>query len=121
MFNYESIPAPIRTILNVTAAGALTVGLHDLDVAGSLGAIPWQHVGSDVGYIAIVGLVTAMLRALNPFDTAYGVGAKVAPTSIISTVIQATAPAHALTVAPLVITPADVLHADPSVPQEPVA
>ena len=75
MFNYESIPAPLRSIINVTVAGTAVVFVHDVDIAGGFTGINWTNTWHDVAYAALLGASTAVLRALNPADHAYGINA----------------------------------------------
>jgi hypothetical protein len=70
---WEAVPAPLRTILNVAVAAAITVGGGALvNYVTSLNLPPW------LAAIA-VPFVTALVRALNPGDgvltSGYGFGA----------------------------------------------
>ena len=66
---WEKIPAPVRTVLNVVAGAAVAAGVqyvaaslgHSLDVNGL-----WQAI--------VIAAATALVRAINPADSAYGVG-----------------------------------------------
>ncbi len=62
---WEKIPAPIRTMFNVAAAALLTWfvtdGIAGLDLSPAILAV-----------LTAVG--TAIVRALNPVDSVYGVG-----------------------------------------------
>lgn len=68
---WESIPAAIRTILNVTVGAAVAAAISYLVSHLSGGSI-------DLGALAQAALVaaaTALVRALNPADTTYGINA----------------------------------------------
>jgi len=66
---WESLPAPVRTVLNVVAGAAVAAGVqfvaaslgHSLDVNGL-----WQAIA--------IAAATAFVRAINPADSAYGFG-----------------------------------------------
>jgi predicted phage tail protein len=66
---WEQIPPAVRTVLNVVAGAAVAAGVqfvaaslgHSLDVNGL-----WQAIA--------VAAATAFVRAINPADSAYGVG-----------------------------------------------
>ena len=61
---WESIPGPIRSIVNVFVGLLLTA------------AVAYVSTGSfDFRDAILVPFVTAIVRALNPADTAYGVNA----------------------------------------------
>lgn len=67
---WEKIPAPARSIINVCAGAALAALVTYLTgvVAGDSFdvSVAWQAVLTAVG--------TALVRALNPLDGAYGAG-----------------------------------------------
>jgi hypothetical protein len=68
---WESIPASIRTILNVTVGAAVAAAISYLVSHLSGGSI-------DLGALAqavLVAAATALVRAINPADTVYGVNA----------------------------------------------
>jgi len=69
MMNFwEQIPAPVRTVLNVVMGAAVAAGVQF--VAASLG-----HSLDVNGLFQVIAVAaaTALVRALNPADTAYGV------------------------------------------------
>ena len=65
-----SIPAPIRTVINVVLGSAVAAAVSY--VANNLtgGAIDLGALGQAV----LVAAMTALVRAINPADPAYGIG-----------------------------------------------
>jgi len=72
---WESIPAPIRTIINVVAGAGLAAGIGYVVDSLTGGAL---DVNVLVKVIA-AACGAALVRALNPADSAYGVGSSVPP------------------------------------------
>jgi hypothetical protein len=73
---WESIPPAIRTIINVVVGAAFAAAVTY--VVGNLsgGNIDLNALGK----VVVVAASTALVRAINPTDTAYGVGSsKVQP------------------------------------------
>lgn len=71
---WDSIPTPIRTVLNVAiAAGVLVVVSAVIDAQGVTG-VDWSGTGVAALNAVGLGIATAVLRALNPLDDAYGLG-----------------------------------------------
>jgi hypothetical protein len=67
---WESIPAPIRTIINVVMGAAFAAA-----VTYVLGNISGGSIDPNaLGKVVLVAAGTALVRALNPADTAYGIG-----------------------------------------------
>jgi hypothetical protein len=67
---WDSIPAPLRTVLNVVAGAAVAAGINYLVLHVSDGAVDLNALGQAV----LVAAGTALVRALNPVDTQYGIG-----------------------------------------------
>ena len=67
---WDSIPPAIRTIINVVVGAAFAAAVSY--VVGNLsgGSIDLNALGQAV----LVAAGTALVRAINPADTAYGVG-----------------------------------------------
>ena len=73
-YYWEKIPAPIRTIINVSVAGALVFFFGQVVAANGVTSLDWAAVGSQTLDAFALGVATAALRALNPLDSAYGLG-----------------------------------------------
>lgn len=73
-YYWEKIPAPIRTIINVSVAGALVFFFGQVVAANGVTSLDWATVGKQTLDAFGVGVATAALRALNPLDDAYGRG-----------------------------------------------
>lgn len=70
---WESIPAPIRTVINVVAGAAFAAGI---------GYVVDHISGGSIDVSALVSVIltaagTALVKAINPADTSYGVGSTV--------------------------------------------
>jgi len=72
---WVSIPAPIRTVINVVAGAAVAAGVSYIANHITGGAIDLTALGQAV----LIAASTALVRAINPADTAYGVGSDVTP------------------------------------------
>ena len=70
---WDSVPAPVRTIINVVAGAGFAAGIAYVVDHLAGGAL-------DVNAIVKVVLVaagTALVRAINPADNSYGIGSAV--------------------------------------------
>ena len=67
---WESIPPAIRTIINVVVGAAFAASVSYLVGNLSGGSIDLNALGQAV----LIAAGTALVRAINPADTAYGVG-----------------------------------------------
>lgn len=67
---WDSIPAPVRSIINVCLGAALAAA-----VAYLANVVSGEHFDPSL-LLAAVGtaVATALVRALNPLDSGYGVG-----------------------------------------------
>ena len=73
---WDSIPAPVRTIVNVVIGAGFAAGLDYVIAHVSGGALDLNALGK----VVLVACGTALVRALNPVDTTYGIGSSdVAP------------------------------------------
>jgi len=70
---WESIPPAIRTIINVVVGAAFAAAVSYLLGNLSGGSIDLNALGQAV----LIAAGTALVRAINPADTAYGVGSNV--------------------------------------------
>jgi hypothetical protein len=69
---WKRIPAPARTVLNVSVAGGLAVvATAVLDAQGVTG-VDWSATGETALNAVGVGIATAIFRFLNPLDDGYG-------------------------------------------------
>lgn len=68
---WEKIPAPVRTIINVAIGAALAALVTYLTSVVSGGSFDPGVLLS----LVLTAIGTAVVRAVNPADTAYGVGA----------------------------------------------
>ena len=73
---WVSIPAPIRTVINVAVAAALLVVASAVIKAEGLTGVDWGSTGINAIDAFGLGIATAVLRWLNPLDNGYGVGSK---------------------------------------------
>jgi hypothetical protein len=71
---WESIPGPIRTIINVVL-GAVVLTLGESIVAA--GGVPTDI--NALGQALLLAASTAFVRAINPLDSVYGAGSKPKP------------------------------------------
>lgn len=71
---WDSLPGPVRTILNVFVAGGLVVIFGAVVTAQGVTGVDWQATGIDALDAAFLGVAVAILRAINPLDDAYGLG-----------------------------------------------
>jgi len=67
---WESIPPAIRTIINVVVGAAFAAAVSYLLGNLSGGSIDLNALGQAI----LIAAGTALVRAINPADTAYGVG-----------------------------------------------
>lgn len=67
---WDSIPGPLRTLINIGLGAALTAATQYLFTLARPGDFN-LNTAVDVVWLAVS---TAIVRALNPADTAYGVG-----------------------------------------------
>jgi len=67
---WESIPPAIRTIINVVVGAAFAAAVSYLIGNLSGGSIDLNALGQAV----LIAAGTALVRAINPADTAYGLG-----------------------------------------------
>jgi hypothetical protein len=67
---WESIPPAIRTIINVVVGAAFAAAVTYVVGNISGGSIDLNALGQAV----LIAAGTALVRAINPVDTAYGVG-----------------------------------------------
>lgn len=67
---WESIPAPVRTILNVVVGAAFAAAVSYVIGHLSGGSLDLNALGQAV----LIAAGTALVRAINPADTVYGVG-----------------------------------------------
>jgi len=70
---WESIPPAIRTIINVVVGAAFAAAVSYLVGNLSGGSIDLNALGQ----VVLIAAGTALVRAINPADTAYGVGSNV--------------------------------------------
>ena len=75
---WESIPGPIRTIINVVVGAAFAAAVSYIISHVSGGSIDLNALGQAV----LVAAGTALVRAINPADTQYGVGSTPIPGSV---------------------------------------
>ena len=66
---WTSIPAPVRTIINVAVAALITWAATD--GLNSLASVDLNPVAKGL----LLAVATAVVRALNPADSAYGIDA----------------------------------------------
>ena len=69
---WESIPPAVRTILNVVVGAAVAAAVTYVVGNISGGTIDLNALGQAV----LIAAGTALVRAINPADTAYGVGSE---------------------------------------------
>jgi hypothetical protein len=74
---WVSIPAPIRTIINVAVAAAVLVIVSAVIKAQGVTGVDWGATGISAIDAFGLGVATAVLRWLNPLDNGYGVGSKI--------------------------------------------
>ncbi len=67
---WDSLPAPLRSVINVCAGAALASFVAYL---GRIVAGESFDLNAAV-QVVLVAVSTALVRALNPLDSAYGVG-----------------------------------------------
>lgn len=80
---WDGLPGPVRTVLNVFVAGSVAVVGAAVVNAGGVTDVDWQATGVAALNAGALGVVTALLRAINPVDDAYGLGkAKVDDTEV---------------------------------------
>ena len=73
---WDTLPAPLRTIINVAAGAALAAAVTYL-----VGVISGGSFDPSVFLTVILTAVgTAVVRSVNPADTSYGVGSTSKPT-----------------------------------------
>ena len=70
---WNAIPAPIRTVINVSIAGGVLVIAGDVVAAQGVTGVDWTQSGTDALNAVGVGLATAAVGALNPLDSGYGI------------------------------------------------
>lgn len=71
---WDGIPGPFRTVLNVTASGALSVVALAIYQKQGISGVDWVQVKAHALDAAGLGFSTAVLRYVNPLDKVYGVG-----------------------------------------------
>ena len=74
---WASIPAPVRTMLNVVLGAAAAAGVSYL--AANIGHPVDLTIAGQTVFVAIA---TALVRTLNPADASFGVGSSSAPGSV---------------------------------------
>jgi hypothetical protein len=80
---WDSLPGPVRTVLNVFVAGSVAVVGAAVVNAGGVTGVDWSATGLAALNAGALGVVTAILRAVNPIDDAYGIGkARVDPSEV---------------------------------------
>lgn len=72
---WNSIPAPLRTVINVAVAASLAVIAGAVVTAHGVTGVDWSATFKSALDALGLGFATAILRAINPLDTAYGIGA----------------------------------------------
>lgn len=70
---WAAIPRPVRTVVNVAIAGAVVVVAGAVMTAHGVTGVNWSTTGRAALDALGLGVATAVLRALNPLDDAYGV------------------------------------------------
>lgn len=71
---WDNLPGPIRTVLNVFVSGAVLVVVAAVVRAQGVTDVDWQATGVAALNAGALGVATAIGRALNPLDDAYGLG-----------------------------------------------
>lgn len=71
---WDSLPGPVRTVLNVFVAGAVLVVVAAVVKAQGVTGVDWYATGEAALNVGALGVATAIGRALNPIDDAYGLG-----------------------------------------------
>lgn len=71
---WDALPGPFRTVLNVFVAGSAAVVGAAVVQAGGVTGVDWPATGVAALNAGALGVVTAVLRAINPVDDAYGLG-----------------------------------------------
>jgi hypothetical protein len=68
---WESIPGPVRTIINVVGGAAVAAGITYVVSHITDGNVDPNALVK----VVLIAAGTALIRALNPADTTYGIGA----------------------------------------------
>ena len=71
---WDDLPGPVKTVLNVFVAGSVAVVGAAVVNAGGITDVDWPATGTAALNAGALGVVTAILRAINPIDDAYGLG-----------------------------------------------
>lgn len=71
---WDNLPGPVRTVLNVFVAGSVAVAGAAVVQAGGVTGVDWPATGVAALNAGALGVFTAILRAINPIDDAYGLG-----------------------------------------------
>lgn len=71
---WDALPGPVKTIINVFVAGSIAVVGASIVQAGGVTGVNWSETGEAALNAGALGVVTAILRALNPADDGYGLG-----------------------------------------------
>lgn len=69
---WDSLPGPVRTVLNVFVSGAALVAVAAVVRAQGITDVDWYATGEAALNAGALGVATAIGRALNPLDDAYG-------------------------------------------------
>jgi len=71
---WNKIPLPIRTILNVAIAASVVSVASVILANNGVTSVDWLVTTLSAVNIFFVSVATAVVRALNPLDDAYGYG-----------------------------------------------
>lgn len=71
---WDDLPGPVKTVLNVFVAGSVAIVGAAVVNAGGVTDVDWAATGTAALNAGALGVVTAILRATNPVDDAYGLG-----------------------------------------------
>jgi hypothetical protein len=71
---WDTVPGPVRTVVNVFVAGAVLVVCAAVARAQGVTGVDWSATGEAALNAGALGVATAIFRAVNPLDDAYGLG-----------------------------------------------